>query len=315
MSKLKAYAGLFLLLFCWVNQGEAKTREHEKCSNTTSSGSYQQQYSTDEFVIFYDVVGDHSISNQTDSNHNQVPDIVEDVMLQLITMRDVLRSLGFKHPFDQHRYERAGVGRIHVGMRNTDIKGLAFDPPHRDTTPGLGEPCVLLIRLSPNLETGDLTPAHELFHLYQYGYTVYKNSWYLEGIARWAESLLGERAYPRGVIPNTPEEKEALFSQSYNAVSFWMAFLKSVSPSTVGEQNYPDGLRARRYVDGGQIIHKKASTHGAAAIINVLESFDMLDRLISNDKGLGPKSWPNTDRHDVANNEPMFNVVYQLIDD
>jgi len=43
-----------------------------------------------------------------------------------------------------------------------------------------------LNRLDP---TNNSTPAHELFHLYQYGYALFKQRWYLEGMAKWMETV------------------------------------------------------------------------------------------------------------------------------
>lgn len=302
------------LAFLFSSSAFSQSPEQNECSNRTSSDHYQQYYDVDEFVIFYDLSGDNALADLTDLNNNDIPDIIEDTMLQLITMRDVLEALEFTHPFDQHRYERAGVERIYVGMRSLNGNGVAFDPPHRDVTHE-AKPCVLLIGLSHELKTGNLTPAHELFHLYQYGYTVFKNSWYLEGLARWSEGLLGERNYPVGLIPNKPEDEEALFSQSYNAISFWMAFLAAVSPSTLGERSYSDELLSRSYVNGEQVINDEATTHGATAVIGVLEYFDNLDSQLSLVESREFKSWSNADRSDAANNVSMFNAIRHLMSD
>lgn len=291
----------------------AQSTEREECSNQTSVNHYQQQYNVDEFYIFYDLHGENTISDLTDNNHNSVPDIVEDTMLQLVSMRDVLSFLGFTHPFDQYRYQRAGVDRIYIGMRNQNNNGMAFDPPHRDIS-SIEQSCVLLIRLSNDLKTGNLTPAHELFHLYQYGYTVFKNRWYLEGLARWSEGLIGKRDYSAGTIPSTQDEEAALFSQSYNAVPFWMAFLDAVSASTLGERRYSDDVLEQRYINGDQIIHNEATTHGAAAVINLLKTFDSLDGQIGSSRELRLKSWSNSDRSAEAHNPLLLNAVYRLIE-
>ncbi|MGP9684277.1 MULTISPECIES: hypothetical protein [unclassified Halomonas] len=310
-TRMIAAVTLSFLLPCPVFA--LSTVQHE-CSNRTSSDHYQQHYSAEEFVIFYDLSGDNTLADQTDFNNNDIPDIVEDTMLQLITMRDVLEALGFTHPFDQDRYERASVNQIYIGMRDLRANGVAFDPPHRDLT-ALNKPCVLLIGLSNELQTGNLTPAHELFHLYQYGYTVFKNSWYLEGMARWAEGLLGEREYQMDHIPDTQEEEAELFAKSYNAAPFWMTFIGIISPSTPGERNYSENLMARRYLDGSQVIHSQASTHGATAIINALASFDRLDRQISSNTRRRPKSWSNTDRSDSTNDALLLNALYSIMSD
>ncbi|MGO1871749.1 MAG: hypothetical protein ACTH0L_11555, partial [Halomonas sp.] len=117
MRKKIAITLVFLFSYSAFAQGE----EQNECTNRTSSDHYQQHYSAEEFVIFYDLSGDNTLADQTDFNNNDIPDIVEDTMLQLITMRDVLEALGFTHPFDQDRYERASVNQIYIGMR--DLRG------------------------------------------------------------------------------------------------------------------------------------------------------------------------------------------------
>lgn len=310
----KIAAAPLTLLFLLSNSLFAQSTEQEECSNRTASDHYQQHYNVDEFVVFYDLSGENALADLTDNNNNAIPDIVEDIMLQLTTMRDVLEALGFTHPFDQYRYERAGVERIYVGMRNLNGNGVAFDPPHRDITHA-EQPCVLLIGLSNALKADNFTPAHELFHLYQYGYTVLKNSWYLEGVARWSEGLMGKRDYSTEAIPSTLDQEAALFSQSYNAVPFWMAFLDAVSPSTLEERNYADDVLERRYINGDHIIHNEATTHGATAVIKLLETFGNLDEQISASRELRLKSWPNSDRSAEANNTLMLNAAYRLIED
>ncbi len=35
----------------------------------------------------------------------------------------------------------------------------------------------------------NVTPSHELFHIYQNSVMMFKQSWLTEGLARWSESL------------------------------------------------------------------------------------------------------------------------------
>ncbi len=61
--------------------------------------------------------------------------------------------------------------------------GLAFDRVAAETmSDGRKLPCGLKFVLNAALEPArNITPAHEFFHLYQYGYAVFKQKWYLEG--------------------------------------------------------------------------------------------------------------------------------------
>lgn len=304
----------FIFLLLLSSSTFAQGLKDNECSNKTFSGKYQHHYQVDEFLIAYDLTGPDAIENPVDNNNNAIPDIVEDTIFQLTTMRDALENLGFEHPFEKFRYQRSGVAQIQVRMHDINGNGLAYDPPHRDMSHEHA-PCVLLISLSNNLKTGNLTPAHELFHLYQYSSTIFKNRWYLEGMARWAENLLGARNYDRGIFPESREEKDALFDQSYDAIRFWMTFADAVSPTTIGQRNYPNELLERRYINGAPIIHDEATTHGAAAIIETLDSLGDLDDQISVANGWQPKRWESEEddqRRAEANNLPMFNTIFNL---
>lgn len=285
---------------------------YTECSNTTRSGRYQQEHRLEEFVFLFDTSGENALPDQTDRDENDVPDVIDDVAMQLVTMRDVLSLLGFRHPFSQYRYKRVNVDRIYVAMKNLQRNGTAFDPSHRDLSRPGRKPCVLLMHLSIDLTTGNLTPAHELFHLYQYGYTVFKNSWYLEGMARWAEGLMRPASFPESDFPQTSEERNNLFSQSYEAAAFWQDLITSIPSRLDGTPDYPEEVTERRYVGGKRIIHPEAMLRGTSTAIEILEVLDRLDRKLSMEKERPIKSWSRNQRTDPKNNEIMLRALARM---
>lgn len=287
---------------------------YTECSNITRSETYQNQLRMDEFVVLYNTKGKHAPAELHDGNSNEIPDFVDDLLLQLVTMRQVLEQLGFRHPFESYRYERVGVSRIYVAIRDLDRNGTSYDPAHRDVSKGRDAPCVLLMAVANDLQTGNLTPAHELFHLYQYGYTVFKNAWYLEGMARWSEGLLETRNHASAPLPDTIDERSDLFSRSYGAVSFWIGVINMLSSSSAAIPSYAPHLSERRYSNGERVIDSEAGRRGSDAIIAVLETFDRLDREISIKTGRRLKSWSNRERKDPQNSDAMLQAVLTLIE-
>jgi len=69
----------------------------------------------------------------------------------------------------------------------------------------------------------NLSPAHELFHLIQYGATYFKNGWFLERQTRSSEHALGQGGlgdvkYPlRGPWPQPSANLPSLFAIVYDA--------------------------------------------------------------------------------------------------
>ena len=139
-----------------------------------------------------------------------------------------------RHPLNSPRYrEEAKFIDVNVGslplstifnpekVKGNGSAGDAVVNYHRgfdDPSGGVG---VLTIDISKRLSTENLSPAHELFHLFQYGYTAFKNAWFLEGTARWIESAFRKGGGTPEMLPLTPEDQTKLFTMSYNAGGFW----------------------------------------------------------------------------------------------
>ncbi len=97
--------------------------------------------------------------------------------------------LGLRFPLQQKIYAQARQINVYV-LQLPKGNGLAFDRVAAETmNDGRQLPCGLKFVLNAALEPArNITPAHEFFHLYQYGYAVFKQTWYLEGMARWMEN-------------------------------------------------------------------------------------------------------------------------------
>ncbi len=161
-----------------------------------------------------------------DVDRTGVPDRVEDIALQVWAAHHLFCDvLKFPDPRGGERYKK--VNCIQVSLRDLGGgNGLAFDEFQRARQIPEGKPTDRAIVMAMNCKLNpmkNITPAHETFHLVQYGATYFKNSWFLEGIARWAEHALareglGQIKYsPRGPWPQKPQHLQLLSKMKYDA--------------------------------------------------------------------------------------------------
>lgn len=236
-----------------------------RCIIVAQSARFDRVLQVDEFRIRYTLSGPDALSNRADINQNDVPDVIDDLAAQLITARTLYsEALGLRHPLHQPRYRLARA--IDVLVRQMSTNGLAYDEVNR--APSSQSDCVLTIALSSDLRFDrNLSPAHELFHLYQYGYTMFKRAWYLEGMARWMESAFVASTPHLASDPRRPACEE-LASRSYEAADYWHA-LASQSATV----RYPASLRSRVYTDSRPVIAVPDFT-GGGAVRPILEALE-----------------------------------------
>lgn len=136
--------------------------------------------------------------------------------------------LEFPDPFKSERYPNLTCLEIRIWDRAQigGGNGVAFENSQRarDIPEGNREDRALVMSIGKHVDARkNITPAHELFHLIQYSTTYFKNSWYLEGMARWSEHALGgdgvgDVKYAiRGPWPHTADNPAQLFTMSYDA--------------------------------------------------------------------------------------------------
>lgn len=182
-------------------------------------------------------------------------------------------TLGLKAPFDSSRYAKGRYIDWHI-MRLEGKSGSAGDElhvlkyRHFETSPP-----VLLNAVTHRWTPEGLTPAHELFHSYQYAYTYFKNSWYLEGMARASESYFRSRTPRTEPLPANAAEIADLLTRSYRSDGFWNRLTALCGPST---------WRV------------------------VLETFGEFDRQAARDRKIDPTAWPEDEQRSDANNRYML---------
>lgn len=266
-------------------------------------------YHREEFSIYYDLEGKAALLHQQDVNSNRIPDVVEDIMTQLIVSRRLLTEvLGYKHPLNQPRFE--GVSSIRVRLVNMESgHGVAFDEPHRFPDQRATASCSLLIKMSHRLDASSYTPVHELFHLYQYGYAPFKTRWFLEGSARWAESLLNNKTLVTDSIPSNMMLND-FFKKSYDAGRVWQTLAMKADPA--GELNLPPDIKAMRYLNGAAVV-ADSQLHGHAFVKSVMEQFADYGFQVSGQIGVDPYHWDEQIQNSNQFDHDLWQIVLNLL--
>ena len=81
--------------------------------------------------------------------------------------------------------------------------------------------CKLLVILKTDINKHNLTPAHEMFHIYHFSNTKVNRPWLNEGLARWAMHPFRKKFSCDHKLPLSKKEMEKIFHESYSAVKFW----------------------------------------------------------------------------------------------
>ncbi len=166
---------------------------------------------------------------------------------------------------------------------------------------------VLTIDISKDLPCENLTPAHELFHEFQNGYSFFKNPWYTEGTARWVEYALRKGTGGAGRLPHSDADREALYGLKYQASGFWNALAEASDRQ--GTFRVPPKLRNARYIGTKRRIIEDLRLHGVGFIRAVLEELDALDDEVSKKEALDPLDWKESRQRASSNNALIWEAT------
>ncbi|OGB14940.1 MAG: hypothetical protein A2W72_23715 [Burkholderiales bacterium RIFCSPLOWO2_12_67_14] len=275
-------------------------------------------HQVEEFRLFYTLRGPHALHHTQDADGNGVPDGVEDAARQLIAARRLfVEAIGLAHPLQQPRYRARAQGiDVHllaIGPAYAASHGRAYDEV-RQYAHGAGAStarCALRIDLDTRWRPPNQTPAHELFHLFQNGYTPFKVAWFTEGTARWAESALGPGTDTANTLPATPAALSALWASSYQAGAFWNRLTRLLDPA--GEMPpVPDTLQAMRYTDGRPVL-EDTRLHGAAFMKALLEALAQAGDRVSRHNGWQPFDWRESDQKSHQHDAELWAVVIEVV--
>lgn len=264
------------------------------------------------FRIWYAKEGRNALKNTAvDPHGNGHPIVINDFLLQLHTADAYFEhQLKLTPPLQQPRYKQAEFIDVHlISMEKGN--GLAFDEvvAEKSSKEADSYSCGIKIRINSHLQPSrNVTPAHELFHLYQYSNSMFKARWYLEGMARWVEQAFRQSKI-RGQQAIIPSSCTEVFDEAYLAARYWqdLAYRQSADDIVLDES-----FAQLRYSDGRPVFNTERFKNGSA----VKYIFDELQteshRLaIKNDLPL--YRWPEKTQRSAQFNEAMCQAVEQSV--
>jgi hypothetical protein len=280
-----------------------------------------QLHQVDEFRIFYTLTGDDAVPDPTDSNGNGVPDRIENIAIQLVVARSVyVDAMKLQHPLQSPRYkDKAKFIDVHVARLPLDPgakkhNGQAGDGIvnyNRTGDPKGGYPAIT-IDISNDLAFDNLTPAHELFHSFQYGYTMFKNGWFLEGMAWWAEFALRKKGGRQsGYLPRNRQDLMKLFSAKYEAGNFWCILAATSDPQ--GHLPISSDLRLDTYIGTRQPVIEDDVLFGTYLMKQILERLDAADDAVTKEKALEPFGWKESQQRSPENNAHIWAATVDVM--
>ncbi len=285
--------------------------------------SLDEHYVLDQIRVFYTNAGQSAVS-QEDVDQSGVPDQVEDMAKQVwAAHRLFCKVLEFPDPFASERYK--GVTCIQVSLRDraemNGVNGVAFESAQRARSIPEGRPEDRAIVMAVSTQLNPITnvsPAHETFHLIQYATTYFKNSWYLEGMARWAEHGLaedgiGEVKYsPRGPWPQRPQHLQQL--PELGSKSEWVLWnpiaARTDQSGIMSDRMLGEELVSLRYSDGSRVL-KDHSLHGVEVMREILLELGEQDDDAFKD--LGYESWSEENQRADQNNPYIYRAVMDVL--
>ncbi|QDU50466.1 hypothetical protein Pan110_28170 [Gimesia panareensis] len=298
---------------------------------STSIATAQQNKKTElkehyvfEFVrVFYVKEGTGAVS-PIDVNKNGVPDQVENVAKQVWAAHQLFcRALEFPDPFESERYK--GVNCIQVSIRDRKemggLNGIAFSSEQRARKIPEGTPkdrCIVMAISSQLDPTKNVTPTHETFHLIQYGATNFKNAWFLEGMARWAEHAtgkegIGEIKYsPKGPWPQIPAHLAQLPKMGsksehvlWNPIAACTDRDGFLSGKMLGKK-----LASLSYADGTPVLRDRF-LQGGKVMRDIIIELSKMDDIAFKDLKL--EKWTEENRRALENNPYIYKAVMDAL--
>ncbi|SIO72615.1 hypothetical protein SAMN05444172_9075 [Burkholderia sp. GAS332] len=267
--------------------------------------------------VFYALTGEHAAVDKTDVNSNGVPDYIENVARQAEASRKAFNLNGFRDPLQSARYR--GATFIDVNVGNIDHNGLAYsEPSSYSAVPQRDGACSIRIDISNKLDKFPGTYsmlAHEMFHLYQYGYTRFKPSWLIEPTANWAERVLRagslNPATPTIPLPSTMAEMQsAVFSQTH-PYDFWS---RLASLMTAGEDTLqlPTDLRYAVFTDGSPIF-KGDQVRSFGFLSVIFQALGAESELVAYENGWPEYTWTAANMTSESHNRRILKVIQNTV--
>lgn len=306
--------------------------QHVPCSAATNAhrAMLDKKYELEGVRGFYAVSGTHALANQTDQNANGVPDIVEDAVRHVTVFRKLSASLGFRDPLESPRFRAAEVMDVEFLDFSTAFPDMAASGGIASSSvtkvsgvPIREEKCAIYIALNAKKAgmidrvRGTLIP-HETFHLYQYGYTMFRIDWFLEGMARWAEWSTVSDPIVLDSMWTTPlpatyqalESQVFLNPDPYDARKFWgrLAYLSHAA----GKFTMPASVASAKFANNASVVNGDV-WRGYALMQNILQTLDAEADMATLDNAWPRYQWDFEDQFRPVDNHRIMRAVQRVV--
>jgi hypothetical protein len=235
------------------------------------------------YAIYYTLDGPDAIVPELplEQRKQQAAKIVAELGRQLVEAdRYYSKTLGLTPPLQNKRYRNVPAIDVHVidlgektGSTGDGVITYAY---HHFKSPSPA----ITIAVSNRWHPPNLTPNHEMFHAYQYGYTFFKTPWFLEGLARSMEHGFSDKPVRTEPLPITSQALQAIMQRSYRADVFWNRLMQ---------------------LCGTQLVRP------------LLERLQSLDQIAAKSRGLDASDWPEDEQRSARNNPYLLQGVKQSI--
>lgn len=289
-------------------------------AQSPSTKPLKEHYVLGSIRVFYYREGKDAVPRD-DADRSGVPDRVEDTAKQVWAAHHLFCNvLKFPDPLGSERYKK--VTCIQVTLRDLGgAGGLAYTASQRAQRIPEGKStdrAIVMVVHCKNNPIRNITPAHETFHLVQYGATYFKNSWFLEGMARWSEHALGREGVgpikysPDGPWPQKRKHFRQLMKMKYDAEHvLWNPIaVRTDRKGALNARLIGRKLRSLRYSDGSPVLRDRALV-GAEVMRDILIELGKLDDLAY--KQLKYDSWSEKNQRAEANNPYIYRAVMDVL--
>ncbi len=245
-----------------------------------------------------------------DAVHQRDIDLVrrEDIERQLAAA-DVLYQevLHLTPPLEMPRYQQADF--VMVILRTDQTRGgQAYDEVVRN--PSVPE-CHIRMALGGQVDAAhNLTPAHELFHLYQNAHMMFKQAWLHEGLARWSESLFRGGGQPAPALPADSDALEAVMQSSYAAAAFWQRLFYLLDAQ--GDVAVPETLINQRYLNGRSIVALDR-IYGAAFMPQLFSALHQAGVAVSHREQWPVYGWAEAEQRSLRHNPAILSALHTAV--
>lgn len=312
-----------LVLTAWMVGDVALCQSDRGAQKPTRKSQLSESFVLESVRVFYATEGESAI-DPADADDNGVPDRVEDVARQIWAARKLFcESLDFPDPFDSARFDGANCIQVSLVDRSriNGLNGVAYRMaqkaraiPNRHS-----EDRALIIAVATTVDARrNATPAHEFFHLIQYGSTYFSNRWFLEGMARWSERGLAPGGIGKKMLssdtgwPQNDETRERIFKMSYDAAQLlWNPLADAVDPEgKLSTQILPEELSTLKYSDGSKVLSDELFS-GAELMRDILIELGKTDDQMMEE--LGYEKWTLANQGNAKNDEYIYDAVIRVL--